>query len=176
MLKPDYYFESVFQIPFIELWKKNIRGLIFDVDNTLTAFDQDLPPAKIVALLKRLEKMGFKLCLLTNNTNGRLSRFNKNLGMPGIANALKPLTRGVKKAMKQMSTRPDSTAIIGDQLLSDIWAGKNARLTTILVKPVSDSDFAFVRAKRVLERIILRKHYNDGMPVSSDSRSDDFYK
>ncbi|MCL2224325.1 MAG: HAD-IIIA family hydrolase [Defluviitaleaceae bacterium] len=161
MIAPDYYYESVFQIPYDELWKKNIRGLIFDIDNTLTRFDEMQPSAKIVALLSKLERMGFRICLCTNNTNKRLGRFNENLSYPGIANAIKPLTRGLKYAMQTMGTKPANTVIIGDQLLSDIWAGKNAKITTILVKPISDKDFILVKMKRVVERFILRKYFED---------------
>jgi hypothetical protein len=158
-LTPDYYYDSVFLIPYDELWKKNIRGIIFDIDNTLTRFDEKQPSAKIAALLHKLERMGFRLCLVTNNTNKRLAHFNENLTLPGIANAIKPLTRGVRYAMETMGTKPAHTVIIGDQVLSDIWAGKNAKITTILVKPISERDFFFVRAKRVIERIILRKYF-----------------
>jgi len=159
LLVPDYYHDSVFQIPYHELWQKKIRGLIFDIDNTLTPFDRDLPPAKIVALIKRLERNGFRICLLTNNTNGRLKRFNINLKLDGYANAAKPLTRGIRQCMKKMGTKPSHTAIIGDQLLSDVWAGKNAGITTILVKPITDRDFWFVHIKRVIERFLLRNYF-----------------
>ena len=159
MLAPDHYYDSVFQIPFDELWRKNIRGLIFDIDNTLTRFDEKQPSAKIVALLNKLERMGFRICLVTNNTNRRLGHFCENLHFPGIANAIKPLTRGLKYAMRTMGTKPENSVIIGDQLLSDIWAGRNAKMLTILVKPMSDHDFILVRAKRVIERIILRKYF-----------------
>jgi hypothetical protein len=161
MLAPDYYYESVFQIPYDELWKMNIRGIIFDIDNTLTRFDEKQPSAKIVALLSKLERMGFRICLCTNNTNKRLGHFCENLNYPGIANAIKPLTRGLRYAMKTMGTQPTHTVIIGDQLLSDIWAGKNAKITTILVKPLSEKDFILVKMKRVVERFILRKYFAD---------------
>lgn len=159
MFAPDYYYESVFQIPYDELWKNNIRGIIFDIDNTLTRFDEKQPSAKIVALLNKLERMGFRICLCTNNTNRRLGAFSENLTYPGIANAIKPLTRGIRYSMKTMGTKPAHTVIIGDQLLSDVWAGKNARITTILVKPISEKDFILVRMKRVIERFILRKYF-----------------
>ena len=160
-LVPDYYYDSVFLIPYEDLFAKNIRGLIFDIDNTLTPFDQDLPPEEIVQLLERLKSMGFKVCLLTNNTNGRLARFNKNIQMDGFANALKPRTKGVNQAMAKMETKPESTAIIGDQLLSDVWAGKRANITTIMVKPITERDFFFVYVKRLIERIMLRKFFRN---------------
>jgi len=160
-LTPDFYYETVFLVPYEELWKKNIRGIIFDIDNTLTRFDEKQPSAKTAALLQRLESMGFRLCLVTNNTNKRLGHFSENLTLPGIANAIKPLTRGIRYAMETMGTKPANTAIIGDQVLSDIWAGKNAQITTILVRPVSEKDFLLVRLKRLAERWILRKYFAD---------------
>ena len=161
MLEPDYYYDSVFLIPYEEFLKKNIRGLIFDIDNTLTAFDERLPSPETALLLTRLKDIGFEICLLTNNTNKRLAGFNEGLRLPGFASALKPFSWGVRKAMAQMGTTPYETAIIGDQLLSDIWAGKNAGITTVLVRPVTDKDFLFVKVKRLLERCMLRKYFEN---------------
>jgi len=158
MLAPDYFFDSVYDIPYQKLYNENFRGLVFDVDNTLTAYDEALPPAKAVALIKRLQHMGFKIFLLTNNTHERLKSFNVQLQLPGLGYALKPLPRGLRKAMRAMGTTPSSTVMIGDQLLSDVWAGKNARVTTILVKPITEKDFAFVRVKRVIEKRLLRRY------------------
>ena len=159
MLEPDYYFESVFDITYENLWDKNIRGLIFDIDNTLTAFDEEKPSAETVNLLHRLHDMGFKLCLLTNNTKKRLEGFNKELALPGFASALKPFTKGIKKAMNEMEVKPCQSAIIGDQLLTDVWAGKNAGISTVLVKPITQRDFAFVKIKRLLENFMLKKFF-----------------
>jgi len=159
-LTPDYYVDTVLDVPYETLWKNNIRGLIYDLDNTLAHYDKPQTPAKIAALLKRLDKMGFRICLLTNNTRGRLAKFD-HLGLDGIANALKPFTQGVYRAMKKMGTNRAQTAIIGDQLFSDVWAGKNARITTVLVKPLTQKDFFFVKFKRIFEQWFLRRYYKN---------------
>ncbi|MCL2499006.1 MAG: YqeG family HAD IIIA-type phosphatase [Defluviitaleaceae bacterium] len=155
-LAPDYYFDSVLDIPYETLWKQKIRGLIYDLDNTLAHFDKPQTPAKITAMLRRLQKMGFRICLLTNNTRTRLKQFD-HLGLDGIANAIKPFTHGVRAAMEKMGTQPAHTVIIGDQLFSDVWAGKNAKIMTVLVKPLTEKDFFIVRLKRVIERWYLRR-------------------
>ena len=162
MPRPDFYYKSIFEIPFDELYKDNIRGLIFDIDNTLTIYNEDLPPDDTIALLEKLQKMGFKICLLTNNTKGRLSRFNKYLKLDGFSGALKPFTRGIKKAVAKMGTTKQETVIIGDQLFSDILAGKNAGIKTILVKPITEKDFFFVKIKRLIERPFLKKYKING--------------
>jgi len=159
MLAPDYYYESVFDIPYKDLWKQKIRGIIFDIDNTLVGYEHKNAPPKIVALINNLRRMGFSVCLLTNNTNNRLTRFNEDLALDGFANAFKPLARGVRQAMEKMGTQPEHTAIVGDQLLTDIWAGRNAHITTILVKPLTEKDFILVKAKRLVERALLRRYF-----------------
>ena len=159
-LTPDYYYDSVFEIPYADLWQNGLRGLIFDLDNTLAAYDHSRAPAKIVALVKRLTAMGFAVCLVTNNTNRRLRQFD-GLGLQGVANAAKPLTGGLRRGMAMMGTQPAHTAIIGDQLLSDVWGGKRAGLTTVLVKPISDKDMVFVKLKRIIERRLLRQFFAD---------------
>ena len=159
MLEPDYYFESVFEIPYDKLLEQNIRGLIFDIDNTLTAFDEEKASPKTIELLMSLHDKGFSLCLLTNNTRKRLKRFNKDLLLPGFANALKPFSCGIKKAMNEMKVEPSQTAIIGDQLFTDVWAGKRAGIATIMVKPITQRDFAFVKFKRILENRVLKKFF-----------------
>jgi len=158
-LKPDYYLDNVHDIPYAELWENGIRGLIFDIDNTIAPYEEHRPNEKVMALFKRLKRMGFSICLLTNNTKRRLACFDTPLGVPGFANATKPLARGVRKCMKKMSVKPRYTAVIGDQLLTDVWAGKNARTTTVLVKPLSNKDLAFVHIKRRLENRFLARYF-----------------
>jgi HAD superfamily phosphatase (TIGR01668 family) len=159
LLDPDYYFHSVYDIPYQKFYNQDFRGIIFDVDNTLTAFDVLKPQEKTVALLNRLKHMGFQLFLLTNNSQKRLNGFNEELALPGKAMALKPFSWGVKRAMRVMKTTPRSTIIVGDQLLTDVWAGRNAKITTILIKPITDKDFKFVNFKRIIERKLLRKYF-----------------
>ena len=158
MLAPDFYYDSIFMVPYNELLAKNISALIFDLDNTLAPYDVKRPTAKITALMKRLQKMGFKICLLTNNTAKRVGTYNENLNLIAIHGALKPLTSGVKRALRELNAERSEAAIIGDQLFSDIWAGRNARITTIMVKPVSKKDIMTVRWKRYPERLFMKSY------------------
>jgi hypothetical protein len=159
MLAPDYFYDSVFIVPYHELWQNNFRALIFDLDNTLAPYDILRPTQKIINLMKRLQRIGFKICLLTNNTEKRVRTYNENLNLVAISGALKPLTPGVNKAMREMGSDRSQTAIIGDQLFSDIWAGRNARITTIMVKPVSKKDILAVRWKRYPERLFMNAYF-----------------
>jgi HAD superfamily phosphatase (TIGR01668 family) len=159
MLSPDYYYDSVHDVPYTDLWARGIRAIIFDLDNTLAPYDTTRPTAKTVALIKRLRRIGFSVCLLSNNNGKRINEFNGQLGLglTAIPNAMKPLTAGINRAINEMNAQKEHTAIIGDQLFSDVWAGRNAGLTTILVKPLGN-DIAAVRWKRIPERWFLNAY------------------
>jgi predicted HAD superfamily phosphohydrolase YqeG len=58
-----------------------------------------------------------------------------------------------------MGVSREETAIIGDQLFSDVWGGRNARITTVMVKPVSKKDIVTVKLKRGPERLFLRAYF-----------------
>ena len=156
VLYPDFYYDSVFEIPYQELYAKNIRGLIFDLDSTLAPRDMPKPTAKIVGLIKKLQKMGFNVSLLSNNTGKRLNAFNERLQLVSVNTALKPLTFGLKNAMRAMGTGRETTALIGDQIFTDVLCGKSARIMTILVKPLPGKEFITVRIKRIFERPLLK--------------------
>ena len=59
--------------------------------------------------------------------------------------------------MKLLNTNTHNTAVIGDQLFTDVLGGNRLGLFTILVTPVSEKEFIWTRIVRKLERIVLKK-------------------
>ncbi|MDR1638597.1 MAG: YqeG family HAD IIIA-type phosphatase [Clostridiales bacterium] len=157
-LFPDHYYDSVFEIPYKDLKSEGIKAIIFDIDNTLAEYRFAMPPERTINLIKRLQKMGLKVCLLTNNNKRSLDRFNKGLKLPAYSQGLKPLAGKAKRAMKEMGATPAETMIIGDQVLTDIWCAKKIKAKAILVKPMSDRDIWTVKLKRGLEKVILSQY------------------
>ena len=41
--RPREYVSSIFDVDYEELWENGIRGLLFDIDNTLAPYDDPLP-------------------------------------------------------------------------------------------------------------------------------------
>ena len=163
LLKPDFYFDSIFSVPYDHLYKQGIRGLIYDIDNTLVSHADVRPPGKIVSLVKKLQGMGFYVGLLSNNTPKRMREFNEKMNLPCASRAAKPFAFSLKKLMKKMGMMPAEVAIIGDQLFADVWCGKRAGITTVLVKPITKTEVVTVRLKRGLERKFLKRYYEAGV-------------
>ena len=43
---------------------------------------------------------------------------------------------GFQRAMARMGAAPEETAIVGDQIFTDIWGGNRAGVLTLLVHPI----------------------------------------
>ena len=156
---PDIYVKSVFELPLEDLKKLGIRGLVFDIDNTVAPFDVAEPDEEIVELFAFLRKEGFKLCILSNNTKERVQLFNRRLGALAIHKGGKPGIKKLNRAMEIMGTTPKTTAMVGDQVFTDVWAAKRCGMRSFLVPPIKDKTTLFFRFKRLLERPVLHAYY-----------------
>ena len=155
-LYPSIYVKSIKSIPYKKLLDKNINTLIFDIDNTLVPFDMPHAAEDLVEYLNNIRAMGFKICLLSNNNKKRVNLFNKNLNFPAIYNAKKPLSTGLYRALKLLNSNPNQTAIVGDQIFTDIWCGNRNNMVTILTCPIEKRDTFGVFLKRGVERLIVK--------------------
>ena len=154
---PDLRKNSIYEIDFNGLYKKGIRGLIFDIDNTLVPHGADADE-RIEKLFGELKKMGFKTFLLSNNKLERVKRFNTNIRSLYIYRAGKPNTINYIKAMRMMGTKKETTVFIGDQLFTDIWGAKKAGITSILLNPIDKKEEIQIVLKRYLEKIVLNAY------------------
>lgn len=155
---PDRVSRSVYDISFEELYGQGIRGLIFDIDNTLVPHGAPADE-RAVRLFKRLRGIGFDCCLLSNNKKERVESFNRPIGVHYIENAHKPSVKNYKKAMELMGTKKADTLFIGDQLFTDIYGAKRSGLANILVRPLNPKEEIQIVLKRYLEKLILFFYY-----------------
>ena len=157
---PRSYAPSIHHIDYEALRRRGIRALIFDLDNTLCLWRAGPPDARVRKLLRELIAQGFRVAVLSN---GRLSLRPEvlqefaRLGVPVIWPARKPLPTGFKRALRELKARPEETAIIGDQLFTDVLGGNLAGLHTILVQPLSPHESRFTKLNRLLERLSRRR-------------------
>lgn len=154
---PDRYVASTYVIDFEQLYKDGIRGLIFDIDNTLVPHGAPADK-RAIALFARLKDIGFHCCLISNNQEPRVKMFNEPIQVDYVYDAHKPSTKNYLKAMEIMETDKKSTIFIGDQLFTDVWGAKRSGIPNILVKPIHPKEEIQIVLKRYLEKIVLY-HY-----------------
>ena len=158
IFRPDRMVDSVTEVPPAELKIRGIKGLIVDLDNTLVLWQQEEITDEIMAWLTELQKMDIKLCVLSNSVlSMRSVRIAERLGIANVRQARKPAKSGFVRAMQAMGTTPENTAIVGDQMFTDIWGGNRAGIYTIMVAPIHHREFLYTKyVSRPPERLLLR--------------------
>lgn len=153
---PDMYQKSIYTINYEKLFEDGIRCLLFDLDNTCVPYVEKTPTKKLKDLFDKLKDMGFKVIIFSNATKKRLEPFKNELVVDCSYSSKKPSKRKFFKVLKMFNYDLSETAIIGDQLFTDIFGGNRVGIKTILVNPMSNEDLFITKIFRVLER----KQYN----------------
>ncbi|NPV52842.1 MAG: YqeG family HAD IIIA-type phosphatase [Firmicutes bacterium] len=156
ILCPDLYVDSVPDIDLDKLRERGIRGIIFDIDNTIAEWGSNSVDPRTEQWITRAKDAGFKMCILSNNLVKRIRLISEALDIPYAPAGIKPRKAAFLRAMRLLGTRGGETAVIGDQLFTDILGGNLSGLFTILVKPLCRREFITTRFMRVLERLVMR--------------------
>ncbi|NCB63782.1 MAG: YqeG family HAD IIIA-type phosphatase [Clostridia bacterium] len=137
-LIPRQVYRSIFEISPKALAAAGIRLLLADLDNTLVPYGVPTATAEVRAWNEELRSHGVTLFVLSNNRSAtRAKRFSEDLGVPFLGHAGKPKAASFHKAMEQMSCTPGETAMVGDQLFTDILGANNAGVAALAVKPIA---------------------------------------
>lgn len=137
LFRASHVADNIYQLTGEVLQRRGIRLLLADLDNTLVPYGVPLPDEKLKAWRDDLAAHGITLFVLSNNRHAqRPSTFAHGLEVPYIGHAGKPKTPSFFKAMERMGVTPQETAIVGDQVFTDVLGGNRAGVTTILVKPI----------------------------------------
>ena len=162
MLYPDDSFHRVTDIGAGYLREKGIAYLALDVDNTLAISEHPAPADGVEDWLRSLAENGIQAVILSNNRPERVKPFAKRLGLPYVANGMKPLGRGFERCRRLFGCQKSEMALVGDQLLTDIWGARWYGVRAILVEPIELEDVWYFRCKRIIERILMRSWKQEG--------------
>ncbi|HZD60335.1 MAG TPA: YqeG family HAD IIIA-type phosphatase [Anaerolineae bacterium] len=154
---PDCYVKSIYDIDLNDLKADGIKGLILDLDNTIIARNSSIAPAELRNWVKKLYKAGFKACIVSNNWKTRVSSIASQVELPLVARAAKPRTGAFKRAMYVLGTDRSETAVIGDQVFTDVFGGNLAGLYTVLVVPMSNHEAFHTKILRRFEKRIMKR-------------------
>lgn len=161
--------DNICNIP-IEYFKiLKIKYVLVDLDNTLMGFESNTYiDEKIISWVKEVKENNIQVCILTNNNNlKRIKNASNILNVPYVLFALKPTLYGYKKAKKMLETQNnikipnEELVIIGDQVFTDYYMSRNAKISCILVDPISlKEDIIMKFIKRPIEKRLLKKIIN----------------
>lgn len=159
--KPTYRIESVEKIPFVLLERDNIKGLIFDVDNTIATMGKGITEP-CYKWIKEAQNLGYKVCILSNTINlKKVKKIMVELDVMGLYFARKPSIKGFEMALNLLDLKKEEVVMIGDQVFTDVWGANRFGIKSILVNPINKKEGPFTLMKRPFEKYILRKLEED---------------
>jgi uncharacterized protein len=154
-LRPSSQVSTVYDIDLTALRARGIRGVILDLDNTIVPWGAREVGPRLPLWIAAARDADLRLCIVSNNMGSRVTAIARQLGLPIVVGALKPRRHALRRALAVMGTTPEATALVGDQLFTDILGGNRLGLHTILVRPQSHKEFVFTRLARLVERFLL---------------------
>jgi HAD superfamily phosphatase (TIGR01668 family) len=154
---PKLHVKNIQKINLEALKAKGITNLMIDLDETLRKRNSMDMPQSSIDWINEVKSKGFKVCITSNNPfPWRNAHVGKMLGVPVGIFAMKPFPLAFHHAMWLLKSKPQNTALIGDQLLTDILGANMLGIYSILVDPFTGAEKGvFRRIMRWLEQVIF---------------------
>ena len=158
-LLPDYKVDRLDEITLEFLANEGISGLILDLDNTLTRWEEVEAAPGITEWINAMKAAGVKMVILSNGLHGKQQHVSAELDLPLISAILpKPFAMGFRIALKRLGLPPAKVAMVGDIVFTDIYGANLLGIKTILVEPLSSIDFPGTKVWRLLEAVFKLRH------------------
>lgn len=163
LIQPDRYFSrtSAINVEW-DILGKGFTHVLLDIDNTILSRADHQVPADVRRWLVRVRAAGVKMCFLSNNFHGNVFDLARELDLPIVAKALKPLPHGFVMARNKIGGTRKNTLMIGDQLSTDVIGAHLAGMKAYLVCPLVEEDLKHTMFVRSIERAFISDKEPEG--------------
>lgn len=151
MLRPDLMLERLDALSPETLLERGVRLVLLDIDNTLAPYTVPSPTAALRDWVETMRGAGLTLFLLSNNKGTRPETFAAGLGLPYRKRARKPFPKTARAVMAELGFSPSETALLGDQIYTDVLCAHRCGCLAVLVEPIELSN-VWLRLRYQLER------------------------
>ncbi len=155
MLRPDAVVTSVTEVTPDFLHILGVRAVMVDLDDTLLAAGSELLEPLFRVWLESLRLAQIPVVILSNGTHTRVARWAAELELKGLPLTGKPRGHAFRRGLEQLGTPAAETAMVGDQLFTDVLGANRAGLVSVLVTPLSPGKLPHTRVLRQLEKLVL---------------------
>lgn len=147
---PRFIFPKITDIAPSFLKERGICLLLMDFDNTMLPYTTDVPTEALLDWIKRMQASGITLCIVSNSHKPRVPQFSERYGVACQTHAAKPSPKGIKLAMHRFGAAPKQTALVGDQIYTDVLGANLAGITAIAVKSIHNHT-ALLKLRHIFE-------------------------
>jgi len=133
---PRYAFREITNISYGFLEQLGLKLVMLDLDNTIAEYKEPGPPERVIKWVEDLKNHGMELYIVSNSKRKeRVTAFGLALGLDVIVKARKPSPKSIFQALNATGATANESALIGDQVYTDIIAANRAGVVSIAVKP-----------------------------------------
>ena len=137
-LVPQYAFRRYTDVAPGFLNRLGVRFLMLDLDNTIAKYSEHSPSEVAIEWITCMKSKDIELFFISNSKREtRVDSFSEALGVDFVKNAGKPSPDGLMSAMAAKGYHSGESALLGDQVFTDMLAGNRAGVTSIIVRPLS---------------------------------------
>ena len=147
---PDHIFPKITDISPEFLRAHGLTLLLADFDNTMLPYTTNEPTRELLDWIAAIKAAGITLCIVSNSRKPRVPRFCEQYDISYITGARKPGTRGVKEAMRLFGAEKANTALVGDQIYTDVLCANLSGVTALAVKSINNHNI-WLKLRHVLE-------------------------
>ena len=127
------------------LLKWGVEAVLCDLDNTLAGYGTAAADGDIKSWLTSVREAGIIPAVVSNASEERAAAFCEPLDLPYIARAAKPGAKKLRSMLKNLGVSPERSLMVGDQLFTDVLAGRKAGVRTVLVDPRTKNTLVNIR-------------------------------
>ena len=128
-----------------------VTALLMDFDNTIVPYTCDTPTAEMQQWIQMMQASGIFLCIVSNSRKNRVVRFAEAYGLDCVTHSRKPFQKGIREAVNRYGLVPEHTALVGDQIYTDVLGGNCGGLVSILITPIHLHNI-WLQLRNVLEK------------------------
>ena len=147
---PKYIFPKITDISHEFLRQHGIELLLMDFDNTMLPYTVNVPTQELLDWMRRMKDHNISLCIVSNSKKSRVPDFAKTYDVACVTHAAKPFSRGIRVAMERFGAEKSQTALVGDQIYTDVLGANCAGVTSLIVKSI-DNHNIWLKLRHILE-------------------------
>lgn len=156
---PKYIFPKLTDISVDLLKQKEISLLLMDFDNTMLPYITNEPTKELLRWIQEMQGSGITLCIVSNSKKPRVPRFSEQYDVPCVTRARKPFPKGIYEALTRYQADKMHTALVGDQIYTDVLGANCAGIASIIVKSINNHNI-WLKLRHVLEVPFLGLAHN----------------
>lgn len=152
---PTMYIKNYRELNLEKLKNKGIKVLAIDVDNTLVPPYTAELDFEAKDFVQKVKDAGLIPVILSNNTKKRVQGVAKQIDVDFYSFSCKPCKYNYKKILRDKDCSRNEVAVLGDQLVTDIFGGNRMNFVSILQDPITNEENTSGKITRKIEVKIL---------------------